>query len=672
MSLIAYLRYRDRYSGTITVSSEDAIYPRENLDVLPVAQPWRSQLGDVASQWIDIDLGSAVPVDFLMLVAHNFSEGAVINLNAGPTSSPDGSTFTTVVSPRERTAWRKFTAQTYRYWRIEINDPANDQGYLAAGLLLIGQSTSLTEGFTNASFLWSDESHVRESESELGVPHVGSTLYDLSRLSIAFESVNRQQAAELRAWLVGLHGRREPLGIVPNPDAYDEALFGRLSSPVTRAGIQGSEFKFNMGPFEFVEDHPGEAIREPLYLPDVGDLNEWDAGDGVSSFTRASAARYKDSGLVLQAKASGELRQLHYFSAAEAGLLIEPAGQNDYTRSEELDDAAWTKSEATISANATAAPDGQTTADKLVESVNTAVHQLARSITAASIANDTKQAISLFVKSAERTKFRVLIVQKDAGSSFFDVDLGSDTIGTVTGDAVPILEIDWASSWRRLLIAIDSANGATDMQVAIRLLDAGGNESYAGDGASGLYLWGMQFEIDRPWPTSYMQSPGAVNGTRAAEIVYLTATFPPQPVSIYCRWIDLGSVQVDADGEVAPVLMGDAGGSHFAIRQASTLRAFHDNGTSTVNSAIANAGGHGDVVEALATVDGTGAVTIHRRVNGGAATDGSASGALALPAAWGAPGPLRLGVAVSGLVAPVLLQRVALGRGILDWGDLDS
>lgn len=671
MGNLAYLRYRDRANVVLSVSSEDVLYPKENLDALPVAQPFRTGLGDVASQYIDVDLGAAASVSVLALVGHNLSADATIQLNGGTAASPDGSIFNVTVSPRERTAWRKFAAQVYRYWRIAIHDPANTDGYLSIGLLLLGAATTLSVGYVHEGWAWDDESNTREFQSGLGVPQVGDTLYDLSRLQIEFSNVNRTEAAELRNWLVGLHGRKEPLLVIPSPDYQTEALFGRLSSVVRRQGVGNTGAFYSFTSLVFTEDHPGESIREPLFIAPDEDLNEWDAGNALSIFTRTGAAAYKDASLVLQSAAEDVARQLHYHTASEAGLLIEPAGQNDWTYSEDMTQGVWSKSEATISADAETAPDGQATADKVVESSNNAVHTVYRTVTAASITNDTKQAISLFAKAGERTKFRLFITQKDAGSSYFDVDLGAETIGTVTGDAVPVLDTEWSNGWKRLLVSIDSANGATDMQVEIRLLDGAGAESYTGDGSSGLYVWGLQFEIDRPWPTSYMVS-GASNGTRGAEIAYLTAAFGPQPVTIYARWIELGQIETGADAELAPVMMGDPSGTHFTIRQTGALAAHHDNGVSTESDSIADAGAHGDTIEALASIDGTGAVMIHRKVNGGAAVDGAGSSALALPANWGAPGPLRFGVSLAGLVAPILLQRVALGRGVLDWADLDS
>jgi hypothetical protein len=79
----------------------------------------------------------------------------------------------------------------------------------------------------------------------------------------------------------------------------------------------------------------------------------------------------------LQTAASGEPRFDHDPITGESkGFLIEEQRTNLLTYSEQFDNAAWTKGNTTISANAATAPDGQTTADKLVEDSATTAQRL--------------------------------------------------------------------------------------------------------------------------------------------------------------------------------------------------------------------------------------------------------------------------------------------------------
>jgi hypothetical protein len=84
------------------------------------------------------------------------------------------------------------------------------------------------------------------------------------------------------------------------------------------------------------------------------------------SFSRASDGYYTNSDGTLTSFASGALRR------GDRGVLIEGARTNLLVRSQEFDNAAWTKNQATITANDIAAPDGTLTADRVTASGTTA------------------------------------------------------------------------------------------------------------------------------------------------------------------------------------------------------------------------------------------------------------------------------------------------------------
>jgi hypothetical protein len=63
---------------------------------------------------------------------------------------------------------------------------------------------------------------------------------------------------------------------------------------------------------------------------------------------------------------------------APLGLLIEPTRVNRFVQSATLDNAAWTKSEVTVTANSTTAPDATLAADSIKPSTSNAAHYLQR------------------------------------------------------------------------------------------------------------------------------------------------------------------------------------------------------------------------------------------------------------------------------------------------------
>lgn len=195
------------------------------------------------------------------------------------------------------------------------------------------------------------------------------------------------------------------------------------------------------------------------------------------------------------------------------GLLIEEQRTNLLTYSEQFDNAAWTKSNVTIAANAVMAPDGTTTADKLVEGTTTSkyIYQAIPGLTSATVV------ISVFVKAAERTSVQVAV----AGTGWttpglVTVDL---TTGAVLGGSGYVQLV--GNGWYRI-----SVTGVADATVNNRgLLIApavGSSTSYTGDGTSGLYIWGAQLEAGA-FPTSYIPTTSA-QVTRSADVASMTGT----------------------------------------------------------------------------------------------------------------------------------------------------
>ncbi len=170
-------------------------------------------------------------------------------------------------------------------------------------------------------------------------------------------------------------------------------------------------------------------------------------------------------------------------------LLLEGARTNGWTRSEELDDAAWTKVNTTVSANATAAPDGLVTADKLIEDVTVAnAHDFRRTWVAPT--DNTIQVISVFAKAGERTEFQLSSTNKAGGGAGTWFDLVNGTIGT---DSAALSKIEaLANGWFRCSHNLNASSGGTTPQTQCFIGAGSETNLYNGDGVSGLFYWGMK------------------------------------------------------------------------------------------------------------------------------------------------------------------------------------
>ncbi len=210
---------------------------------------------------------------------------------------------------------------------------------------------------------------------------------------------------------------------------------------------------------------------------------------------------------------------------AALGVLVEEARTNLLTYSEQFDNAAWTRGNIAAFgsgsiANAITAPDGTTTADKIVEAATTATHNMAQNAT---IVTATVYTYSVHAKAAERSW---VCLEGGGGAGGFSVwfNLSTGAVGTISGTTAGNVSIvALPNGWYRCIVTDTSTS--TSGAYRYFICDADNNQSYAGDGTSGLYLWGAQLEAGA-FATSYIPTV-ASQVTRAADnISILTSAFP--------------------------------------------------------------------------------------------------------------------------------------------------
>lgn len=110
---------------------------------------------------ITVDLKSSQEVQAFILFDHNLTSGATITLKGNTANSGwDTPAFSEAVTwNSEKIVHYLSSAQTYRYWRIEITDAGNGDGYTEIGELYLGSYLELTrnyvDGFSRGySILW--------------------------------------------------------------------------------------------------------------------------------------------------------------------------------------------------------------------------------------------------------------------------------------------------------------------------------------------------------------------------------------------------------------------------------------------------------------------------------------------------------------------------------------
>ena len=196
------------------------------------------------------------------------------------------------------------------------------------------------------------------------------------------------------------------------------------------------------------------------------------------------------------------------------GLLIEEQRTNLVTYSEQFDNAAWAKTGSSVTANANVAPDGTLTADRLVEDGATSTHRVSQAYTTSAIA----YTFSVYAKASGRSIVQ-LFTNHTAAVSGCNFDLSSGTAGTpsagITASITPV-----GNGFYRCSITYTALAAAGGVFVSPQTsISAAMNSSYAGDGFSGVFLWGAQLEAGS-FATSYIPTV-ASQVTRAADIAVM-------------------------------------------------------------------------------------------------------------------------------------------------------
>jgi len=171
------------------------------------------------------------------------------------------------------------------------------------------------------------------------------------------------------------------------------------------------------------------------------------------------------------------------------GLADRTSVTNLLTYSEAFDNAAWTKTSATVSANTVANPmDAATTADSLLEAAASAEHTITQAGTIAASA----ATFSVCVKALGRNYCRLKITDSAASAKAAFFDLSTGVVGTVDSGATSAI-VQVASGWYRCSITFTSpAAGAATC--SIQPSTDGSTVSYLGTTSTGLYLFGAQLQ----------------------------------------------------------------------------------------------------------------------------------------------------------------------------------
>jgi hypothetical protein len=179
--------------------------------------------------------------------------------------------------------------------------------------------------------------------------------------------------------------------------------------------------------------------------------------------------------------------------SADLATMGPVTGTNLLLQSEDLS-TTWTTSELTVSANDIVAPDGLTTADKIVESTTaSATHRITQDANP-NLGDNEIYVYSAYLKADGRDRAILQMRDKSGSFPFARFDLASESITSIANGAISAKIQEVGNDWYRCSVTFDSQSGGSTVNMRITLVNEGNSSSYTGDGSSGMHVWGVQLE----------------------------------------------------------------------------------------------------------------------------------------------------------------------------------
>jgi hypothetical protein len=328
-----------------------------------------------------------------------------------------------------------------------------------------------------------------------------------------------------------------------------------------------------------------------LRFADNKTLGDASSGSNPVTFTRASSGTYVGSNGLIKTATTNEPRFDHNPTTGESlGLLVEEARTNLLLRSEEFDNASWSKTNSSAIANSITSPDSLLTADKLVEDTSAGGHVFVQEISG--LPDNTTYTASVFCKAAERNWVAVTVVDKLGILNRVWYNVATGVQGTTNGTVSAFSATLFSNGWYRLAVSASTSTGAGAGGVRVSLGTADNTAAYTGNGTSGIYLWGAQLEAGA-FATSYIPTTTATV-TRAADVASITGSnfsswYNQTEGTVFAEFGPYGNGGASTNAGIAQL---DGGSSANSIRMfgGSTVSPVLDVTVSSANQAYISAG----------------------------------------------------------------------------------
>lgn len=258
------------------------------------------------------------------------------------------------------------------------------------------------------------------------------------------------------------------------------------------------------------------------------------------------------------------------------------AGTNLIQYSQTLDQTgsgAWAGGAASVSANSATAPDGTTTADKVVENsaASSQHYLLGNGNPTTSSFQNSRLTLSVYAKAAGRNFFQLALTDSIIAATGVNFDLANGLVGDRSGDSTAFTNTQGTitavgNGWYRCTMTTTkgSLNGNAQPVFYLATSTTNASTGYNGDGTSGVLFWGAQLNFGETADNYIATTSSAANNDWTPTNISLTAdstydSMVDSPTNVFTSATDVGGIVPGNYCTWNPIERPDTSGNAYAI-----------------------------------------------------------------------------------------------------------